>query len=75
MEPKTLGGQAAYDELTDTHKLTDEQARRMLRVARDYGLVNFPINDYTDFMSVKYQAEDRKFVLGDADFSDLKGKR
>ena len=47
--------------------LTDEQARRMLLVARDYGLVNFPHEG--ELFGLKY--ESGEYTLGDADFSNV----
>lgn len=58
--------------------LTDEAARRMLAVARDYGLVNFPIypkgkvgqRGTVELFGLTYA--DGMFTLGDADFSSTK---
>lgn len=67
MKDLTLRGQAAYDALIAI-ELTDEQAKRMLKTARQcegFGPVNFPHGG--QLYGLRY--EGGYFILGDADFS------
>lgn len=54
-------GEAALEALM-ARGLVDWQAKKMLGVARKYGLVNFPIDGDRDVMSVQH--EDGLFMLG-----------
>lgn len=59
-------------------ELTEESSKRMLHVARDYGLVNFPVTPRgqvgqrgtVELYGLTYA--DGMYTLGDADFSNAK---
>jgi hypothetical protein len=63
-------GEDAEAILRDTHKLTEDQARRMLGTARDLGRVNFPVKGGYDVLGVKYAAG--WYFIGPPDFTSTK---
>lgn len=68
MRTQVLRGEAALEALM-AKRLPDWQAKKVLGVARTYGLINFTVNGDRDLMSVKFI--DGHYHLGDADFSGV----